>query len=651
MIRKFGKHAVVCVALAVCMLFVACDLSGTSATTTETYDRSLTVSVAADGERKKVSPLVYGQFIEHIENCIYDGIWSEKILDRKFYYEVGQSGLSPWVSSGGVVSDDSISYSGGHSVVISAGGSITQKDISLEEKGYTGYFYCATETGCTVRITLRNGASVSVVDVTVPANGGVFQKSEYKLDSASDTLSSGEYTLEVKSGEGRFDSISMMPEDNYLGMRIDTLEKLKELNSPIYRWPGGNFVSGYDWWDGVGDRDQRPSRRNLNYMGQESDFANEDAMLASDIVKLQQLGFYGGIEPNDFGLHEFMAMCEYLGAEALMVVNAGLGTAAEAAALVEYCNGGTNTEYGALRAGNGQEEPYNIRYWGVGNEMQGDWQLGHVSINEYTERHNEFVSEMKAKDESILIIGCGDNASQWSDRMFEDCGANMDFIDEHMYAVQDNTDVFAHLNNMRTNLEYRIDNHRKLQQKYPQYADIRIAFNEYAYENVTNPSRLKDGMGIAVFLNTVLDNADAFEMCCYSSTVNATQGCITTEADGAVMQGAGYVLTMYRKWMQDYSVTSVVRYAEDIQLDVCATVSADGKTISVAVVNPSEYNVLMDCTLFKTASSIERHTLTGDYYDSYNSTSKEEMYMEEAKNLANVVAPAMSVSVFVIERG
>lgn len=650
MANKSGRYAVICVALAICMLSAACGQTG-SGRETETYDRSLTVNISADGERKEVSPLVYGQFIEHIEDCIYDGIWSEKILDRKFYYPVGESGLSPWTSSGNVVSDDSVTYSGGYSVVIGAGGCISQDDLALENKGYTGYFYCATPSGCTVRITLRNGASVSVAEIEVPANGGEFQKSEYTLSSGATTISSGEYTLEVLDGEGRFDSLSMMPEDNYMGMRIDTLEKLKELNSPIYRWPGGNFVSGYDWRDGVGDRDRRPSRRNLNYMGLESDFANEEAMIASDMVKLHQLGFYGGIEPNDFGLHEFMAMCDYLGAEALMVVNAGLGSAEEAAALVEYCNGSASTEYGAMRAANGHSEPYAIRYWGVGNEMQGDWQLGHIPLTLYTARHNAFVAAMKEKDSSIRIIACGDNASNWSDGMFAACGDSMDFIDEHMYAVQDNTDVFSHINNMRTNLEYRIKNHRDLQAKYPQYADVRIAFNEYAYENATNPSRLKDGMGIAVFLNTVLDNADVFEMCCYSSTINATQGCITTEADGAVMQGAGYVLTMYRKWMQEYNVVSAVRYAADIQLDVCATVSADGKTVAVAVVNPSEYDVLLDCALFENASHIERHTLTGDYYDSYNSTSREEMYMEEKDDLANAVAPAMSVSVFVVNRG
>lgn len=103
-----------------------------------------------------------------------------------------------------------------------------------------------------------SGSSVSSADVTVPANGGTFQRAEYELESANKTISSGEYTLEVTQGQGRFDSLSLMPEDNYMGMRLDTLKKLKELNSPIYRWPGGNFVSGYDWQDGVGDRDRAP---------------------------------------------------------------------------------------------------------------------------------------------------------------------------------------------------------------------------------------------------------------------------------------------------------------------------------------------------------------------------------------------------------
>lgn len=615
----------------------------------EAFDTALPVNFSLNEKGEYVNPLIYGQFIEHIETCIYDGIWSEKVLDRKFYYEVGASGLSPWKTTDAslVSSDAETSYSGGHSAYLRAGGDIYQEDVSVEEKGYEGYFYCLSPAGCTVTVSLEgeNGSAETTVAV---AAGSQFVRYEYSLKGTFKTTEAT-YRLKVTQGEGRFDSLSLMPEDNYLGMRLDTLEELKELNSPIYRWPGGNFLSGYDWRDGIGDRDKRPSRRNLNYMGLESDFASEEAMITSDIVNLKRLGFYGGIEPNDFGLDEFMAMCDYLGAEALMMVNTGLGTFEEAVQQVEYCNGAVSTEYGALRAANGHEEPYGIRYWGVGNEMFGDWQLGHVPVSEYVNIHNAFTKAMREVDPDILIVASGENSSTWSDSLFASCGNNMDFIAEHMYAQQDNVDVFEHLANMRTNIEYRISNHRQLLAKYPQYGDVKIAFTEYAYDKATSASRLKDGMGIGVFLNAVINNSDVFEMCCYSSTVNATQGCVTTEPFGAVTQGAGYVLGMYRNYMFDYRVESVVRYSEALQLDVSVTRSEDGSSYAIAVVNPSEYAVKLTNAAFDSALSVERTTLTGDYYDSYNSTARSEMWTERVENLKNVVAPAMSVSVFVVK--
>ncbi len=616
----------------------------------EPYQASLAVSFSAAGEKEYVNPLIYGQFIEHIETCIYDGIWAEQVLDRKFYYEVGKSGLSPWKTTdeSKVVSETSFTLSGGHSAKICAGGDIYQQKMSFEKKEYAGYFHCYTESGCTVKISLAYRDSEVSASVQVPANKE-FTKFTYALSCDFSALAQGTYKFEVTKGEGYFDSLSLMPADNYKGMRKDTLETLKELNSPLYRWPGGNFLSGYDWLDGVGNIDERPSRRNLHYMGLESDFASEEAMISSDIIKLNSLGFYGGIEPNDYGLDEFMAMCEYLDAEPLMMVNDGLGSVEDAAAQVEYCNGSASTKYGGMRAANGHTEPYAVRYWGVGNEMFGNWQLGHVPVAEYTVRHNTFVDAMKKVDKDILIVASGENSSSWSDSLFKSCGEKMDFIAEHMYAVQDNTDVFAHLRNMKTNIEGRISNHRALLAKYPACSDVKIAFTEYAYANATNPSRLKDGMGIGEFLNSVIANADVFEMCCYSSTVNATQGCVTTEVGGATMQGAGYVLKLYRDYMQEYAIQSAVKFDPTFQLDVSVTISGDGKALSVAVVNPSEFAVRLNNAAFTKAKGIARHTLTGDYYDSYNSVARDEMYMQEKDNLANVVAPPMSVSVFVID--
>lgn len=636
--------------LAISILFaiVGCN-DNKEQKTTEQFRVQLASSISLNSQKEYISPLIYGQFIEHIDTCIYNGIWSEIVLDRKFYYEVGDSGLSPWKATGNkeVVSQTEHTYSGAHAPLIKAGSGITQNKLTFEKEEYVGYFYCKSDSGCTVKITIAKGVDKFSESITVAKNSD-FTKYEYALTSEMFTLDGASFTLEVESGEGIFDSLSLMPANNYHGMRMDTLEKLKELNSPMYRWPGGNFLSGYDWKDGVGDIDKREPKRNLHYMGLESSFESEADMIASDMVNINSLGFYGAIEPNDYGLDEFMLMCDYLNTEVLMMVNNGLGSLEDAVDQVEYCNGSASTEFGALRAQNGHSEPYDIKYWGIGNEMFGDWQLGNVPISEYVVRHNNFATAMKQKDSDIYIVAVGANNGTWSSDMFKNCAGNFDYIAEHMYAKQDNNDVFAHLNNMRSNLNGRITNHRKLIARYPNCSNVKIAFTEYAYENAFCPSRLKDGLGIGVFLNTVIDNADVFEMCHYSSTVNATQGCVTTNDYEARLQGAGYVLKLYHDYMQDYAIEATVKHNDALQLDVSASISKDGKTLTVSVVNPSEFSVQLNNAIFTNAKRIDRHTFTGAYCDSY-STPSEEIYYEDMLNVANVVAPMQSVSVFVIQ--
>lgn len=271
-----------------------------------------------------------------------------------------------------------------------------------------------------------------------------------------------------------------MPEDNYYGMRKDTLEKLKELNAPFYRWPGGNFVSGYDFYDGIGDRDKRPTKRNLNYIGLEDSFANDADRLASDLINIGSLGFYGAFEPNDFGLDEFIKMCRYLNAEPNIVVNSGLGSAQMAKDEVEYCNG-SEGRYASLRP---QKESYNVKYFSIGNEMNGDWQLGHTDINTYTERHNTFAKAMKSVDPNIKIIAVGDNASSWTQAMVNACKNQMDYTSEHFYAERVEDNVKEHILSMKKQAEMRINNHRSING----IGDIKIAIDEYAYMNAEAPS-------------------------------------------------------------------------------------------------------------------------------------------------------------------
>ena len=182
------------------------------------------------------------------------------------------------------------------------------------------------------------------------------------------------------------DQMFLFPDDNIDGFDPDVVRLWREARLPLLRFPGGNFVSGYHWRDGIGPVDQRPTKPNP----------------AWDIV-----------EYNHVGTDEMMRFCKAVGAEPMICVNAGNGTPDEAAAWVEYCNGDEDTEFGAMRARNGHPAPYNVRLWEIGNELYGKWQIGHCDAATYAERYAEFARAMRAKDSTIRLIANGDTP-EWN---------------------------------------------------------------------------------------------------------------------------------------------------------------------------------------------------------------------------------------------
>jgi alpha-N-arabinofuranosidase len=244
------------------------------------------------------------------------------------------------------------------------------------------------------RVILAGDASAAPVEVSLIWGEGPNDRETVKIDAL--TAEYAKYPVKFKAGaaseNGRFEIVSkgtgklwvatasLMPADNIKGWRKDTVEMLKKLNSPVYRWPGGNFVSGYNWRDGIGETDRRPTRKNPAWTG---------------------------LEYNDVGIHEFMDLCDILGTEPYIAVNTGLGTVEETAQEVEYVNGSVDTPLGKLRAENGHPEPYKCKWWGVGNEMFGNWQLGHMPQKDYIIKHNKVADAMWAMDKSITLIGWG----------------------------------------------------------------------------------------------------------------------------------------------------------------------------------------------------------------------------------------------------
>jgi len=198
----------------------------------------------------------------------------------------------------------------------------------------------------------------------------------------------------AEPGSVAIDHMVLFPTDHLQGFDPDVVRLLRESRLPLLRFPGGNFVSGYHWEDGIGPAERRPARRNPAW---------------------------GDIEPNHVGIDEYMRFCKLIGCEPLVCVNAGDGTAREAAHWVEYCNGSTKTKYGALRASNGHPEPYNVKFWEIGNELYGKWQIGHCTPEEYARRYAEFIEAMRAVDPTLRFIAIGQDL-KWNAPLIRESG-------------------------------------------------------------------------------------------------------------------------------------------------------------------------------------------------------------------------------------
>jgi len=244
-----------------------------------------------------ISSLIYGQFIEHLGRCIYGGSWAEMLEDRKFYHPVTAEyapyrslrdsafpvvGASPWQIMGdpnSVVMGAEDPFVGRHTPIIQADSGLRQRDLGVDRgKSYVGYAWLKNAGGspATVEVSLVWGLGAgNRHTLRIDGLGGEYRRFPFAF-TAGGTTDQAMFELRVLQGPVLLGTLSLMPGDHVEGMRADTLGLLRELNSPIYRWPGGNFVSGYDWRDGIGDRDRRPPRTNPAWTGVEHSAAQPD---------------------------------------------------------------------------------------------------------------------------------------------------------------------------------------------------------------------------------------------------------------------------------------------------------------------------------------------------------------------------------------
>ncbi|MFB6120735.1 MAG: alpha-L-arabinofuranosidase C-terminal domain-containing protein [Halobacteriaceae archaeon] len=201
------------------------------------------------------------------------------------------------------------------------------------------------------------------------------------------------------------DHVRLLPDDHRDGLDPAVVDALRDAALPLFRWPGGNFVSGYDWRDGVGPFAERPTRPNPAW---------------------------DGLETNFVGTAEFLDLCERVGCEPMICVNAGDGAAAEAGDWVEYVTGDTDTEMGALRAEHGHPDPWDVTYWEVGNEVYGPWQTTWTTPEGYADRYDRFHDAMTDADPSIEVLACGNRLTDWNGPVLDAAPDRIDYLTDHV---------------------------------------------------------------------------------------------------------------------------------------------------------------------------------------------------------------------------
>ncbi|MGB8958352.1 MAG: alpha-L-arabinofuranosidase C-terminal domain-containing protein [Candidatus Aminicenantales bacterium] len=532
-----------------------------------------TIVIEAEKTGRPMSKYIYGQFIEHLGRCIYQGIWAEMLEDRKFFWPVG-GGESPWkaVGESGLVKMDTIKpFTGMHAPRVSLNGKgpggIMQEALALVEgKEYVG------------RVILSGDATAAPIVVSLIWGEGPDARQTLSLEAIGRDYKTFPFTFRagastenarleiVSSGLGSFKvgTVSIMPADNIDGFRPEVLARLKELDAPVYRWPGGNFVSGYDWRDGIGDRDRRPPRKNPAWQG---------------------------VEHNDVGIHEYMDLMRTIGAEPYITVNSGLGDVGMALEELEYANGAADTRMGRLRAANGHPEPWGVKFWAIGNEMYGSWQLGHMPLSDYVKKHTQYEVAMKAMDPSVKVVAVG-AVGRWSETMLAEASNHMDLISEHFY-VGHKPGLLSHVSQMPTEVRRIADAHRKYRAAIPtlKMKEVPVALDEWnywygpaVYGEIGTQYFLEDALGVAAAFNEYARQSDIYVMANYAQTVNVI-GAIKTSKTAAVLDTTGVILALYRHQFGTIPVT--VGGAPE-PLDVMACFKDETKSVlTLSIINPT----------------------------------------------------------------
>lgn len=616
--------------------------------------KSLIVTIDARQTEEPTSKYEFGMFIEHIGPLVYRSLWSEMLDDRKFYFPItaaepqaqtGRQGgfpgvrLRKWRPVGpvnAVTMDKDQPFVGAQSPRITLDGSIPhgirQSGLSVvKDREYVGHIWLKGTPGSTVKVALiwdegkGDRQTVSFAHLT-----STYTRFPFRFTAKA---SSNDAALEIAGvGTGNFHvgTVSLMPADNIDGFRPDTIALLRQLHSGMWRLPGGNFLSDWSWYNGVGPRDKRPPTY---------DYA------------------WNAMQSNDVGMDEFMTLCRLIGVEPYITVNAGFGDAHSAGEEVEYMNGPVTTRLGAERARNGHPEPYHVKYWDIGNEPYGVWQLGRTDLKYYVLKHNAFAAAMRKADQSIVLLASGnmpepmdltgemrakdvDNMKavegtpeDWTGGEIEHCWGNFSGITQHWYARPGQRFDVAKAKHLpldapteagydkveQTPLEFArypanivhlyAQTWHRYEQRFPELAKnhIFLSIDEYAYfgGSFNRAPNLKMALAYAMTLNEMLRHTDFLRMSAHTmgvSTLDYTPTAAVFNTTGLVykLYGDSFVPDSIPVALTGNSPQPAPQYplggdqpetnsgSPTYPLDMFAALTPDHKHLTLAVINATD---------------------------------------------------------------
>lgn len=389
-----------------------------------------------------------------------------------------------------------------------------------------------------------------------------------------------------------------------MGFRQDVIALTKELKVPIVRYPGGNFVSGYNWEDGVGPRDLRPKRMELAWMA---------------------------VETNDVGTDEFAQWARRADTEVMMAVNLGTRGADAARNLVEYCNHPGGTYWSDLRIKNGYRQPHNIKTWCLGNEMDGPWQIGHKTAEEYGRTAVEAAKVMKWVDPSIELVTCGSSNAematfpQWEDTVLTHTYDFADYLSMHVYYGNQENDVRNFLakscnmdqfiKTMVSTCDYVKAKKRSKKTMYLSFDEWNVWYHAFPDNDCQKPWEIapafnediynfEDALLVGSMLITLLKHADRVKIACLAQLVNVIAP-IMTEKGGRIWKQTIYYPYLHAsKYGRGTALNVLVDcpkydsrdYTDVPVIDAVAVKNREGLTI-FAVNKDTEEDVLLECSL------------------------------------------------------